>query len=307
MRPLRFALFGHPVSHSISPSIHRAAFAALGLPHRYEALDLGSDADLAAALQAIRRGDLEGANVTAPHKRRALELADSVAPSAESVGAANVLRRDPGTALAQDRGEASISAHNTDADALLGELVAALDKRVPRAALVLGAGGAALAAVVALRRLGCSAIGVTTRSFVSPPALQALPSALHLRDLGAEPILFPGAAPGSPDFHAWIERADVIVQATSAGTRSAVDSGSGEALSARIPWAELPSSALAFDLVYNPRQTPFLRDAERRGLQTVGGLGMLVRQAALSLELWIGVTPPLEVLFAAASQALVPG
>jgi shikimate dehydrogenase len=99
----------------------------------------------------------------------------------------------------------------------------------------------------------------------------------------------------------------VIVQATSAGTRSAVDSGSGEALSARIPWAELPASALAFDLVYNPRRTPFLRDAERRGLQTVGGLGMLVRQAALSLELWIGLTPPLEVLFAAASQALELG
>jgi shikimate dehydrogenase len=302
MPPLRFALFGHPVSHSISPSIHRAAFAELGLPHTYLAIDLGTDEDLVNAMQAIRRGEIAGANVTAPHKRRALELADRIAPSAEGVGAANVLCRDPG-AIEGSRG-AAIAAHNTDVDALEGEIEAALGERVTRMALVLGAGGAALAAVVALKRRGCDTIGVTTRSFSSPLAAETLPSALRFRELGAVPVQFPGAASPSPNFDAWIKRASVIVQATSAGTQSAHDPSSGEALAALIPWDQVDPGALAFDLVYNPRVTPFLRLAEQRGLATLGGLGMLVRQAALSLKLWIGVTPPLEVLFAAAAEAL---
>jgi shikimate dehydrogenase len=290
------------VSHSISPAIHRAAFAALGLPHTYEALDLGSDEELVAAMQALRRGDLAGANVTAPHKQRALDRADVVAPSAGGVGAANVLCRELGAAPEQDARSASITAHNTDVGALADELTAAFEDRPASTALVLGAGGAALAAVVALKRLGVSAVAVTTRSFSSQSAAETLPTALRFRELGAVPLPFPTGA--SADFNAWLQKTDVLVQATSAGTRSAESPASGEALAALIPWQELPSSAIAFDLVYNPRVTPFLRGAERRGLKTVGGLGMLVRQAALSLELWIGLTPPLDVLFAAASEGL---
>lgn len=295
MRPLRFALFGHPVSHSISPSIHRAAFAALGLPHTYEALDFEQ---IEAALAALRRGDFEGANVTAPHKQKALKLADSVAPSAEGVGAANVLCRNPVAVLAPYRAGASITAHNTDVDALVDELRAVSSER--STAVILGAGGAALAAVVALKRLGFGAIAVTTRSFSSPAIARSSPSALRFRELGAVPIAYPSSSPA--DIHAWIERADILVQATSAGTRSAP--ASGEALAALIPWSLLRPSAIAFDLVYNPRVTPFLRSAEARGLTTLGGLGMLVRQAALSLKLWTGLAPPLDVLFAAAAEAL---
>lgn len=295
MRPLRFALFGHPVSHSISPSIHRAAFAALGLPHTYEAWDLAGDAALEAAFQALRRGDIEGANVTAPHKQKSLELSDSIASSAKGVGAANVLRREP---VEKNRSEALISAHNTDVDALAQEISIASPVRFT--ALVLGAGGAALAAVVALKRLGFSAVGVTTRSFVSPAASSRT---ARFRELGAVPIAYPDAS-SERDFRAWIARTDLLVQATSAGTKSAADPSSGEALAALIPWELLRPSAIAFDLVYNPRMTPFLRRAEARGLTTVGGLGMLVRQAALSIKLWTGITPPLNVLFAAAAEAL---
>lgn len=314
----RFALFGHPVSHSLSPAIHAAAFAALGLPHTYEAIDLGSEAELLDAVQALRRGELAGANVTAPHKRRALELADAAAPSAEAVGAANVLRREPNPAAPPGPDAAPISAHNTDVDALVAELSEALpipdNLRRSGTAVVLGAGGAALASIVALKRLGFPSIGVTTRSFSSPAAL-ASPSALRLRELGAVPLPFPGAAPSGPsnagapppaasEWTAWLLQADVLVQATSAGTRSSTDPTSGDALAALIPWDHLRPSALAFDLVYNPRVTPFLRRAEQRGLAARGGLGMLVRQAALSIELWTGLTPPLDLILAAAEQAL---
>ncbi|HEV8549014.1 MAG TPA: hypothetical protein VGQ57_08300, partial [Polyangiaceae bacterium] len=204
----RFVLFGHPVAHSLSPVIHGAAYRELGLDHRYELLDLPDEAALAGAFGELRSGALRGANVTIPWKRQALALADRADPSAGDVGAANVLARDL---------DGAIVAHNTDVPALAAELRALVP--APATGLVLGSGGAALAAVAALTRLGAREIGVSARRFVPGTPEASWPGAPDFVRLGAK--LVPWAAPGSPVFADFAAQSAVIVQATSAGMHGA--------------------------------------------------------------------------------------
>jgi shikimate dehydrogenase len=277
MKPLRFAVLGDPVAHSKSPAMQGAALRALGLPHTYEARRT-TPAELAGVIQDLREGTFSGLNVTIPHKTRVLELVDAVDASALATGAANTLVRD-------DRGR--IVAHNTDAPALQAELVAlaalaADPSRLHGArALVLGSGGAARAASVACDRLG---LDVVVRARTHPSG-----AGFELR-------------PGFPARQAWAadpasEAATlVVVQATSAGMSGADPGGP---VAAAVAWESLPPAAVALDVVYAPPSTPFLEAARRRGLRSTGGLGMLARQGALALELWLGVAAPLDVMLAA--------
>ncbi len=300
-----FALLGHPVSHSLSPTIHAAAFAALGLPHVYTALDTPSYAELVDAFEALRSGAIWGANVTLPHQRAALELADIVHESAAEPGAANVLVRDS---------SGRITAWNTDADALAEELAALLPSPARRRAMVIGAGGAALAAVVACRKLGFKVIATTSRSWTSSQATEDAPSAARMRALGALALPWPMSDDPPPESRSsaflrlqWTDLArgaSLVVQATSTGM---VGVDSGESVVDLVPWMDLVDDTLAYDVVYTPRVTPFLRAATKRGLRAEGGLGMLVRQAARSIELWLGVRPPLDVMARAAEDALDRG
>ena len=178
---LRFVLLGHPVAHSLSPVIHRAAYEALALPHRYELLDAPDEAALAAAVAELRHGAIAGANVTIPWKRAALALADRADPSASDVGAANVLLR---------AASGEVVAHNTDVLALAREI----GERAPSvsAGLVLGSGGAALAAVAALRKLGARTVGVSARRFDGSRPAREWPHAGEFERLGA--VLVPWAS-----------------------------------------------------------------------------------------------------------------
>jgi shikimate dehydrogenase len=294
-----FALFGHPVSHSLSPVIHAAAYAALGLPHTFRVIDLPTDADLARAMGDLRAGTYGGANVTLPHKRAALEMSDVVHPSAVEPGVANVLCRD-------DSGR--IHAYNTDADALAEDIGAALTN-VPRSrAVVIGGGGAGFAAVVACRKLGYQQIGVTSRSWIHREYLETLPVTPRMRALGAEVFPWPSndSAPSPLQAqqlqHEWFEfvrASSLVVQATSAGMTGA---DAGQPVTDIVPWTALGEHTLAYDVVYNPPVTPFLRAAMTHQLLARGGLGMLVRQAARSIELWTGQSPPLDLMHRAAEQ-----
>ena len=296
-----FALFGHPVSHSLSPVIHVAAYVALGLPYTYRVLDLATQRDLEQAFVDLRAGNLSGANVTIPHKRAALELSDVVDPSADAPGVANVLCRD-------DAGR--IHAHNTDADALADDIASVLPDSSRERAVVIGGGGAGFAAVVACQKLGYSRIGVTSRSWSSREYLAALPVAARMRALRAEVFPWPSndsemnsLAPHNidDDWLEFVRVSSLIVQATSAGMTGA---DAGEPVAGIIPWADLPERTLAYDVVYNPPVTPFLRAALTHQLPARGGLGMLVRQAARSIELWTGQSPPLDLMQRAAEQDL---
>jgi shikimate dehydrogenase len=284
---LTFVLLGHPVAHSLSPAIHRAAYQELGLPHRYELVDAVDEAAFAAAVADVGAGRVAGANVTIPWKRQALALADRADPSASDVGAANVLARTT----------EGVVAHNTDVAALALEIGAAV--AVVSRGLVLGNGGAALAAVAALKRLGAREIGVSARRFDQREPRSAWPHAAGFERLGA--VLVSWAAADGAELADFAAGAQVIVQATSAGMHGAEP---GASVADVIPWQRLGAGTLAYDLVYNPAETEFLRRARARQLPAAGGLGMLVGQAALALEIWLGVRPPVDAMRRAAEAEL---
>jgi shikimate dehydrogenase len=294
---LTFALLGHPVGHSVSPAIHGAAYRALGVPHHYEVRGCPTPEHVLRQVEQLRAGALAGLNVTVPYKRLALELSDRADASAAATGVANVLSRGA---------DGRITASNTDAGALADE-VAALHAS-PRRAAVIGAGGAAQAAVVACRSLGLTSVAVSSRSWRLGEPRSAWKHAAVFEALGATPWAWPEhAGDRRPEvLSSFLLGADVVVQATSAGMRGA---GPGEEVSAWVPWGELPAGAVAIDVVYNPSRTPFLAAAEAAGIQQRGGLGMLVRQAALALEIWLSGSSswkPLDLteLSAAAERAL---
>jgi shikimate dehydrogenase len=243
------------------------------------------------AVKAVREGRIWGANVTVPHKRLALALADRRDESAAFVGAANVLCKDRGGAVV---------AYNTDVPALAEEL-RALRGEV-RAVLVLGSGGAALAAVAAAQRIGASEVAVTARRWDPRVPHSEWERSVEFHRLGARLLPWPAfGSEAASQLAAFCGATDVLVQATSAGMHGAEP---GDAVASQVPWGALSDRALAYDLVYNPPETAFLRAARARGLVASHGLGMLVSQAALAIELWLGVRPPREPLYAAAEAAL---
>jgi len=280
MRALRFAVIGDPVSHSKSPAMHNAAFRSLGIPHRFEARPTSVD-DLPIVIDQLRGGIFEGLSVTVPHKQRVLSLVDLLDDSARVAGAANTLAR---------REDGWLTAYNTDAPALAEELTrvsaGGLAGKETRA-LVLGSGGAARAAIVALRvHLGIRDVVVRARSFGDASKGQA----------------FASTAPCPVTLQSWVasrdseERTLAVVQCTSAGMQGAEP---GSAVADVVDWKALPAEAIALDVVYAPRDTPWLGAARSRGLRCDDGLGMLARQGALAWQLWLGMSAPLGVMRAA--------
>jgi shikimate dehydrogenase len=292
-----FLLLGHPVGHSVSPAIHGAAYRELGLPHRYEVVDCPSEADVRAQVERLRRAEVAGMNVTVPWKRLAFELCDQPDDSAQRTGVSNVLALDAGGRLVGS---------NTDARALAEE-IAALHP-APRRAAVIGAGGAAQAAVVACQSIGIREVLLGNRGWTSAEPRARWNRAQPLAELGAQLCAWPEhVRDRNPEgLASLITTVDVIIQATSAGMRGA---GPGEAVSEWIPWHELAAGAVAIDVDYNPPSTPFLEDARSAGVSCAGGLGVLVRQAAAAIRIWLQSTPgyrdpDLGALTRAAEQAL---
>lgn len=245
--------------------MQNAAFRALGLDWRYVKLPV-PPALFAETVRALPGSGFRGANVTIPHKRAALELADERTPSAEAIGAANTLTfMDHGT----------IEAHNTDAPGFLqavGEDVRGLR------ALVLGAGGAGRAVAWALREAGAGEVAVWNRT---PERAAEL-----AEELGVIHVLRPPTA-------------DLLVNATSVGLEPALDER--ETLEA-LQLDQLDPAPLVVDLVYGNEPTPLIGWAARAGSRTVNGLEVLVRQGALSFERWTGLEAPLDAMRAAAAS-----
>ena len=288
-RALRFAVIGSPVAHSMSPRMHEAAFRALGMPHTYEKLETNAD-ELADRVESLRRGDLAGLNVTVPHKQRVLKLVDDVHASARATGAANTLVRDA---------DGRIRAHNTDTPALAAEL-SALAGNPTRlrggVGIVIGTGGAARAAIVALAsHLALGRVLVRGRSLGETAHAIAYVREID-RVLAASGGRGVAVALGADGLHA-PDKEDAklvaIIQATSCGMDG---SAPGEVVADAVRWEQVPAGAIAYDVVYAPPETLFLARTKERGLASANGLGMLVRQGALAFELWLGVAPPLDVM-----------
>jgi len=195
-------------------------------------------------------------------------------------------------------GKTTIIAHNTDVRALADEL--ARGQSGPAAALVIGDGGGALAAVAACRSLGVRRVTVAARRYRGERDA-SWTTATSFEALGARPVAWPPDSRVDSEFRRAALSSDLIVQSTSDGMRGATD---GTSVRDVVPWNELPSTTFAYDLVYNPPVTPFLSAAKSRGLGCESGLGMLVGQAVLALELWFGRRPDPSALREAAERTL---
>ncbi|MEM0041191.1 MAG: shikimate dehydrogenase [Candidatus Korarchaeum sp.] len=261
-------LLGHPVGHSASPAIHNASYRRLGLNAVYLAFDI---LRLKPAIDGLRELGAIGCNITIPHKEGVVELLDHVDEEAVLVGAVNVVRF----------GE-EVEGFNTDIEGVrysLKLLDASGDK-----ALILGAGGAARSVLAALSG-SFKMVFVTSRNFERTKALASLCSKLGI------------------DFHPlpWEERSsplaevDLVVNATPLGT------GGGEF---PLDLGKLRSDTAVLDLVYNPLETHLVREAKRRGCRAIGGLKMLVRQAAESERIWFDVEPDEGIMEEAALRFL---
>lgn len=273
-------ILGWPVEHSRSPAMQNAAFRAAGLDWRYEALPVEPERFEQLVRELSGRGFI-GANVTIPHKLRALEVADSASDVARLVGAANTLVF----------GDDTVHAHNTDVEGILE----ALRERAPGSpnamrALVLGAGGAARAAVWALASGGAGRVDVWNRH---PERARRLVADLAPRTTAVlEPI-------AEPDLSA----VDLVVNATSVGMAPTMGPQAGTEDRPETDFKELRLSADEFqdrhtvvDLVYRAGGTWLVRTARERGLVCVDGIDVLVHQGAASFRLWTGEEPSLEAM-----------
>jgi shikimate dehydrogenase len=255
-------VIGYPIKHSRSPLIHGTWIAEHGIDGSYEAVEVAPEA-LPAFIDRLRRGEFVGGNVTIPHKEAVFALCDSVEPLARTIGAANTLVRQP---------DGRIHGFNTDYMGFLGNL----DQNAPgwdvnrTRAVVLGAGGASRAILVALRERGFSEVALLNRTEDKAIAL-------------AREIAGP-FRPGRLDqFTQYAAGASLLVNTTSIGMHGTRFDN--------LDLSLLPKSALVTDAVYVPLVTPLLADARALGLRTVDGLGMLLHQAIPGFEAWFGVRP----------------
>jgi len=262
------AVIGSPVRHSLSPAIHNAAFAALGLDWVFVALEVAPGA-APAAVEGMRVLGIDGLSVTMPHKEAVADAVDDLTPDARALHAVNCVARD---------GQRLVG-HNTDGDGFVASLRAGagVDPKGCRA-VVLGAGGAARSLVLALVRAGATEVVVVNRSPERAKVAAALASAARVGDTSD------------------IAVADLVVNATPIGM------GADEGLP--FDRSLLQRGQLVADLVYHPLDTPLLRAARACGASTLDGLGMLVHQAARQLQLWTGMEPPVADMRAAAEAEL---
>lgn len=269
---------GWPVAHSLSPRLHNHWLAAHKIDGAYVPLAIPREY-LAQALNGLRLTGFKGVNLTIPHKEAAFALAHTLDDAARAAGAVNLLIF---------REDGMLEGRNTDADGLRASLAAANVALCGAPAVLLGAGGAARAAILALDAIGAGEIRIVNRHAGRAATLAA----------ALAPFVKAKLMPVS-DWAIAAHGAKLLVNATSAGMKGqpALD----------LPLDPLPLEAAVCDLIYNPLQTDLLARAAARGHKVVDGLGMLMYQAAPSFEAFYGVAPKVTPeLRAELEQALKP-
>ncbi len=271
----RAAVLGSPISHSLSPVLHRAAYDALGLPWSYDAIEC-DEAGLAGVIAGLHESYI-GLSLTMPLKRAVVSLLHEISPLAVAVGAVNTVT------FSDAGGSRHLRGDNTDAPGLVASVRHVLaDAEIEKAA-ILGAGGTAAAAVAAVRELGLTRVDVVVRD-----AGRARDLVAAADRLGVDVVLQPWPAIGI------LDDADLVV--------SAVPAGAADTLADR--WAPR-SGSLLFDVLYEPWPTRLATAAAEAGARVIGGLELLVRQAALQVESWSGKVAPVEAMREAGEQALI--
>ena len=279
----RAGLIGHPIAHSRSPAMQQAAFGALGISARYEPWDAPDAAALAGRVAALRQLDMLGANITIPWKEAVIPLLDDLDDSAYHIaGAVNTITR------AETAHGVRLTGYNTDAPAL----DQTLDKQGAwsgaQRMLILGAGGAAQAALGIAFMRGVEPWLAARRAETAREAMAKLAARLPVPEHWRDHTL---ALDDLSTLTATLRDSQILINATPVGV--------GDAGASPLPLdllAALPSGAAVLDLIYAPPETALIRAARVRGLRAEGGLPMLLYQGALAFTLWTGQPAPLDVM-----------
>lgn len=276
----RVGLISWPVGHSLSPVMQNAAFEHLGLDWVYLPLPV-QPGNLEEAIRGLVALNFAGCNISVPHKTHVIPFLDEITPAVAQMKAANTIKIVDG----------KVCGSNTDPDGFIGALRSADFQPEGTRILLIGAGGAARAALYGLSQV--KGVQVHVLDVIEQ---QAASLVQDMRVLFGENAL--DYLPyGRPSFDTLRKQVDLVVNASPVGMHPNVDAS---------PWPDdidLPEQAAFFDIVYNPLETRFLSRAARAGRQTISGLMMLVKQGAVSFETWTNQPAPMDVMLAACMQA----
>jgi len=279
------AVFGHPVEHSLSPSMHNAAYAALGLDRAYLAFHVTPEA-LSTAIHSITALGLLGVNLTVPHKERAVRMMAHLSDEAKTLGAINCVINRSGV----------LYGDNTDARGLESDLKDSGLELEGRTAVIIGAGGAAAAAVLAVLRLGAGRIIIYNRTLSRARRLvRRFARYSGLRDGDAHKLI-EARDLNTLNQSGMLSSAALVINATSLGLH-------GDFFPS-VEYAATPTHCLFYDLIYARRLTLFLKPAATLGRRTMDGAGMLANQGALAFELFNETASPSGLMRATLMAAL---
>lgn len=268
-----YAVIGDPIEHSLSPWMHNSGYEALGIDAEYQRFHV-EPSHLAEAVEGLCALGFSGWNVTLPHKEKIISLLDTLTPEARRAGAVNTVKIHEGQRIG----------HNTDGDGFIRSVEGNLNGFKGKKAVLLGAGGAGKGIALALAAQGMQ-VHILNRTPEKATVLVELIKQWGGTATSGE------FAPGD-----WIEDVDLLVQATSVGLLGEPFPFSVKGISNR---------ALVVDIIFNPRDTVFLKDAKKQGCRTLNGLGMLLYQGALAWEFWLGGQAPVEVMRQALKEQLL--
>lgn len=269
------AVIGSPVHHSLSPALHNAAFAQLGLDWVYVALHV-AHGDAQRAVDAVRTFGLGGLSVTMPHKEAVALAVDRLDPAAAALRSVNTVVHEA---------DGTLVGHSTDGAGLVASLLSAGHRVEGRSVCVLGAGAAGRSIVDALGRAGAADIAIVNRT----------------QSAAEEAATLGGAVAHAATSTTAIRDAEIVVHTTPVGMGGTGDGSAGE-----LPCDPdlLHRGQVVVDIVYHPIRTALLAAASRAGAATVDGLGMLVHQAVIQQQLWHGRAPDAGVMRMAAEAEL---
>lgn len=270
-------IIGWPVSHSISPIMHNRAFLQMGLTNWcYVPMPVANYGRIKEAVLGLRALGFKGANVTIPYKEAVVPYLDRLSDDARAIGAVNTISIDS---------EGRLVGHNTDGLGFIKDLLEHSVEITKKRVLILGAGGSSRAIVYAMLAHGCKNITIVNRTKTKADDLAAA-----FQSLFKEAVIETKEL--SPDALRKIT-ADIVVNTTSMGLGNDTQSPWDEALA-------FSQDQLVYDVIYNPKVTPLLKQAGCDGAQALNGIGMLVHQGALAFEIWTGLKAPLAVMKKAA-------
>lgn len=283
------ALLGDPVTHSLSPAMHNPAFEQFGLDFAYVPLRVSAEG-LKTAIDAIRVFNFRGANVTLPHKESVIPFLDDITETSRIIGAVNTILNDGGRLIGT----------TTDPEGFLEGFREKGHSFIGKSVAILGNGGSARTIAYALLMQDRpSQVVLVGRDLEKSQRLATeIANRLHLH--GGSGALPAPVAITMADYASVREDIQVVVNTTPVGMHPNTDATPLNA-------EDLVRGQIVYDIVYAPEHTKLLRDAEAMGLDTVGGLGMLVHQGRAAFEFWTGIKPDAAVFYAAAREKLARG